>query len=134
MHKVCAELLALLIQDVTTETCYLASVCELGNSIYATDKGIDLRVYGFDAKLLFLTEEILQVLFAFNTLAKVLPTGVNPDRFDACLDILHRRYNNNGMTASSLSSIVRLRCIRPTIWSAKAKVSTIKCNHINIIF
>lgn len=52
LYKACAELLAIILHDVTTETCYLASVCEIGNQIEATDVGFTIRVHGFDDKLL----------------------------------------------------------------------------------
>ena len=52
LYKACAELLAIILHDVTTETCYLASVCEIGNQIEATDVGFTVRVHGFDDKLL----------------------------------------------------------------------------------
>jgi len=125
LHRACAELLAILIHDTTTETCYLASVCELGNSIRATDLGLSIRVHGFDHKLLDLTSEILKVLFSFNSGDEFLPAGIIADRFYACLDILRRKYNNEGMRASSLCSDIRLRCLRPTIWSANDKVGNV---------
>jgi nardilysin len=122
LHRACAELLTLVVHDATTETCYLASVCELGNSMKATDYGFTFRVNGFDDKLLDLTDVLLKVIFGFNTGEDKLPSGINPSRFDACLEILFRRYNNDGMRASGLSSEVRLRCIRPTTWSSNEKV------------
>ncbi len=122
LQKAYAELLAMLIHDATTEICYLASVCELGNSIRSTDFGFTVRVNGFDDKLLNLTDEILKVMFSFNTSEVELPQGINPDRFDACLEVLLRKYNNEGMRASSLCSDIRIRCLRPTIWSANSKV------------
>ena len=112
----------MLIHDATTEIGYLASVCELGNSIRATDFGFTVRVNGFDDKLLNLTDELLKAIFGFNTSEVELPQGINPDRFDACLEVLLRRYNNEGMRASSLCSDVRIRCLRPNIWSAHTKV------------
>lgn len=129
LEKACAELLAIVIHDATTETCYLASVCELGSCIRATDFGFALRVHGFDDKLQSLTDEILKVMFSFNTHGVELPSGINPDRFDACLEVLRRKYNNEGMRASSLCSEVRLRCIRPTIWSSNAKVRNTELSH-----
>lgn len=55
MERACAELLTILIHDANTETCYLASVCELGNEFEATDVGFNLRIHGFDDKILDLT-------------------------------------------------------------------------------
>ena len=123
LHRACAELLTRVIHDATTETSYLADVCELGNSLRATDFGFTLRINGFDDKLLKLTEAMLKVVFSFNTDSSDLPDGVCTNRFAACLETIRRKYNNDGMKASSLCSDVRLRCIGPTIWSANAKVS-----------
>jgi len=122
LHKACADLLAILLHDATTETCYLASVCELGNDIEATDVGFTLRVHGFDDKILDLSSEILKVFFSFRSDDTELPSAVKEHRFNAGLEILQRRYGNAGMKASSLCSDIRLRCIRPTIWSSTAKV------------
>ena len=55
LHRACAELLAILLHDATTETCYLASVCELGNEVEVTDIGFVIRIHGFDDKILVLT-------------------------------------------------------------------------------
>jgi len=126
LYKACAELFTFLIHDRNTETCYLASVCELGSSLSATDFGFTARINGFDDKLLELTAEILKVIFSFNTTDAELPLGIKKSRFDSCLEVLIRKYNNVGMRASSLCSDVRLRCIRPTIWSAAAKTEAIK--------
>ena len=62
LDKACAELLTILIHDATTETSYLASVCELGNEIEATDVGFNLRIHGFDDKILDLTVSIFDKL------------------------------------------------------------------------
>uniref|UniRef100_A0A7S3Q5Z2 Insulysin n=1 Tax=Chaetoceros debilis TaxID=122233 RepID=A0A7S3Q5Z2_9STRA len=133
-HRACAELLCLLLHDATIETCYLASVCELENEIYANDVGFTLRVHGFDDRILDLTSEMLKTFFSFCGNTDVgddndkyqLPSAVKKHRFDACLEILRRRYGNAGLTASSFCSDIRLRCLRPTIWSASAKAHAIE--------
>lgn len=120
LHRACAELLAILLHDATTETRYLASVCELGSTVETSDLGFTFRIQGFDDKILTLTKEILNAFFSFR--GDVLPPSVKPNRFHACLEVLLRRYRNSGMKASSLCSDIRLRCLRPTIWSSSAKV------------
>ncbi len=80
-------------------------------------------MHGFDDKILDLTSVLLETFFSFCGETHELPPAVKKNRFDACLEILRRRYENAGLKASSLSSDIRLRCIRPTIWSAVAKVS-----------
>ena len=125
LYRACGDLLAILCQDTTTETCYLASVCELESSISSTDFGFTIRVHGFDDKLLDLVRDILKVFFSFRTCNGELPEGVKPSRFNACLEVLRRKYRNSGMHAGSLATDVRLRCIRPTIWSSYSKVRII---------
>jgi hypothetical protein len=96
-------------------------VCEIGSSISATGFGFGLRFNGFDHKLLDLAKVLLNVILSFRS--DELPPEVKPGRFDACLEVLKRKYSNAGMKASKLCSEIRLRCIRPTIWSSSAKVS-----------
>ena len=111
-------------------------MCELENEIYANDVGFTLRVHGFDDRILDLTSEMLKTFFSFCGNTDVgddndkyqLPSAVKKHRFDACLEILRRRYGNAGLTASSFCSDIRLRCLRPTIWSASAKV----CVHFSL--
>uniref|UniRef100_A0A7S4UXX9 Peptidase M16 C-terminal domain-containing protein n=2 Tax=Ditylum brightwellii TaxID=49249 RepID=A0A7S4UXX9_9STRA len=128
LHKACADLFVTLCQDAVTEISYLASVCELGSSISSTDQGFSLRVHGFDHKLLDLASEVLKVFFSFHNQQdpNKLPDTIKPGRFDACLEVLMRRYANAGMQASSLCTDVRLRCIRPTIWSSHSKADAFK--------
>ena len=54
-----------------------------------------------------------------------LPGGIDNARFDACIEMVRRGYNNEGMSAASLAGLVRVRSICPGTWSAKQKVSTI---------
>lgn len=126
LHKACAELMAILLHDATTEVCYLASVCELSSEVEATDVGFVVRVHGFDDKILDLTAEVLKALFSFRKEGTELPSDIKHHRFESCLEVLRRRYVNTGMKASSLCSDIRLRCLRPTIWSATAKAKAMK--------
>eukprot|EP00557_Chaetoceros_sp_GSL56_P013042 CAMPEP_0176481116 /NCGR_PEP_ID=MMETSP0200_2-20121128/2644_1 /TAXON_ID=947934 /ORGANISM="Chaetoceros sp., Strain GSL56" /LENGTH=1248 /DNA_ID=CAMNT_0017877291 /DNA_START=89 /DNA_END=3832 /DNA_ORIENTATION=- len=125
LHKACAELMAILLRDATTETCYLASVCELGNDVEANDVGFSIRVHGFDDKVLDLTTVILDVFFSFRKEGTDLPPAIKHHRFESCLEILRRRYGNAGMKASSLCSDIRLRCLMPTVWSSTSKANAI---------
>lgn len=122
LHRACAELMMILLHDASTEMCYLASVCELVNEMQATDVGFSLRTQGFDDKILDLTEAVLNIFYSFRNDTMELPADIKQHRFEACLEILRRRYRNSGMRASSLCSNIRLRCLRPTIWSSTEKV------------
>jgi hypothetical protein len=68
---------------------------------------------------------ILNVLFSSRKEGTDLPSAIKQHRFESCLEILRRRYGNAGMKASSLCSDIRLRCLRPTIWSSTSKVNSL---------
>jgi nardilysin len=128
LERACADLMANLWQDALVETSYLAAVCELGSELNSTDVGFVIRVHGFDDKLLYLTKEILSMFCSFrvsSTSSNVLPNTIKPDRFDACLEVLRRSYTNAGLNASKLCTSIRLRCIRPTIWSSYSKLEAL---------
>ena len=124
LYRACSDLLVNIWQDAVTEISYQASLAELGSSISISDKGFLLRVHGFDHKLLGLAKEILSVLLSFvgRNSTDGLPATVKEGRFDACLEVLRRRYANSGMQASSLSTGIRLLCLRNTTWSIRSKV------------
>ena len=127
LHRACADLYSSLCMDALTETCYLASTCELGSSLRVSDVGFTLRVCGFDHKLMTLTQEILEVFFSFRKNEAghgILP--FNTERYEQCLEMLMRRYQNVGMHASSFCITIRLRCLCPSIWSAGAKADAVR--------
>ena len=80
---------------------------------------------GFDDKLLNLFEVVLQRLLSFRGRIPEdgLPDNIDDARFDACIEMIRRGYNNEGMSAANLAGLVRVRSICPGTWSAKQKVS-----------
>lgn len=126
LHRACADLMVKLCRDALTETSYLADVCELGSSISSTDIGFGLRFHGFDDKLLDLFKSTMDVLLSFCGQADSLPDTIQEGRFSACLEVLRRNYTNKDMAASDLSASVRLRALRPTIWSEHLKLQALQ--------
>lgn len=122
LHRATADLLADLCADALLETSYMAEMCELDSSIEATDIGFNLRFSGYDDKLLDLFQTTLTLLLSFRNLTDSLPLQVQEDRFEACLEMLKRSYKNSGMSATKLSSSVRLQVLRPTLMSANKKL------------
>ena len=124
LYRACSDLLVLLWKDAVTEFSYQASIAELESSIYFADGSFYLRVYGFDHKLQNLSNSLLKVLLSFagRKSEDGLPSTIKEGRFDACLEILRRRYTNSGMKASAMSTDVRLRCLRSDNRSAHSKV------------
>mmetsp|Transcript_15601 Transcript_15601/g.21691 ORF Transcript_15601/g.21691 Transcript_15601/m.21691 type:complete len:742 (-) Transcript_15601:63-2288(-) len=127
LQSACADLFVTLFGDTITETTYLASVCELGSSISSNDVGFGMRVHGFDDKLMDLAEFSLNLFFKFRgRIEKGLPDEVKEGRFEACHEVLQRRYHNHGLQASKLASSIRLRCLRPSQWTSHAKAKALE--------
>ena len=128
LNQACMELFCNLCADALTETCYLASVGELGSSIFATDTGFSIRVHGFDQNLLKLARLVLDVAMSFRYRdGEVhLPSSIKAERFDACLEVLLRNYANAGMDASGFATGLRLLCLRPSMKSAFSKMKALQ--------
>ena len=124
LNQACMEFFCALCGDALIETCYLASVCELGSSICPTDTGFYIRVHGFDQNLLTLAKEVLRVVMSFRGRDGEcdLPSTIKNERFDACYELQTRRYSNAGMDASAFSTGVRLLCLRPSVKSSFSKL------------
>ena len=167
LHRACAELVVQLCHDALTETVYLASLCELGSTIESSENGFGFRIHvcsqqcsvatyqeqrpwltilllscdqGFDDKLLPLFEIVFGKLLSFRgrTAGDGLPEGIENGRFDACMEMLQRKYENSGMEALSMASSIRVRCICPGSWSARQKVCSfgmlLLCGKLSIMF
>ena len=128
LNQACMELFCTLCADALTETCYLASVCELGSSICPTETGFSIRVHGFDQHLLTLTKEVLRVVMSFRGRDGEcdFPSTIKNERFDACYELQMRRYSNAGMDASSFSTSLRLLCLRPSLKSSFSRLKAFK--------
>ena len=125
LHRACTDLLRKLCADALMETVYLAEMCELECTIDATDTGFYFRFYGFDDKLLDLFTTTMTLFLSFTKVTDTLPDSIATDRFHVCLEILQRQYKNSGTTSSNLSNGLRLRAIRPTIYSPSQKLKSL---------
>jgi secreted Zn-dependent insulinase-like peptidase len=121
LHRTCCDLLRDLCADALIETSYLAEMCELCSAIETAEIGFYLRFHGYDANLLELFETWMKTLLSFRGCTDSLPDTVTNERFAACSELLQRAYNNAHMRAAGLSSHVRLRALRPTIWPTHKK-------------
>ena len=128
LNQACMELFCKLCTDSLTETCYLASVCELGSSLRPTDTGFSIRVHGFDQHLLTLTKEVLKVAMSFRGIEGecALPPTIKKDRFHACVELQLRRYSNAGMDAQGFATSLRLLCLRPSVKSSFSKLKAFR--------
>ena len=127
LKQACMDLFCKLCADALAETCYLASVCELGSSLYSTDTGFSIHVNGFDDKVLVLAKEVLDVVMSFRGRDghSCLPSSIKDSRFDACLEVLLRNYRNSGMDASSFVTGLRLLCFKPSTKSSFSKLKAL---------
>lgn len=128
LNQACMELFCKLCTDSLTETCYLASVGELGSSLRPTDTGFSIRVHGFDQHLLTLTKELLKVAMSFRGIEgeSALPPTIKKDRFDACVELQLRQYSNSGMDAQGFATSLRLLCLRPSLKSSFSKLKAFR--------
>lgn len=128
LQRAVSDLFVVLCGDAILETTYMASVCELYSSIRSNDTGFSISVSGFDDKLLDLAEETLNACLSFRCVSNetLLPSIIKPGRFDASLESLLRSYRNSGMKSSKQVTDIRLQCLRPTMWSAHAKLKALE--------
>ena len=128
LNQACMALFCKLCADALVETCYLASVSEIGSTLRATETGFYVRVNGFDHKLLELAKQVLSVVFSFKGRngQTDLPSTIKSGRFEACLEVQLRQYRNAGLDASSFSSSLRLMCLRPAAKSSFAKLRALE--------
>eukprot|EP00977_Amphora_coffeiformis_P009566 scaffold2204_cov166-Amphora_coffeaeformis.AAC.26 len=121
-----AELMSELVHDVCTETSYLASVCDIGSSIESLCIGFTMRFHGFDDKLLDLVHHVVPIFLSFRGMENSLPDGIPKSRFDACCEILCRKYKNQGLKSSKFCRNLRLQSLRSEYWSAYSKLQEIE--------
>ena len=128
LHRACAELCVDLLWDSCLETViYLAGCAQLSSTVEATCSGFGFRFHGFDDKLMDLFKQIFQRFLSFrNKDDGSLPDGIAPRRFEACLEVLRRKYKNSGTYASSFSTTLRLEAIRRRQWSSVQKSQAIQ--------
>jgi secreted Zn-dependent insulinase-like peptidase len=125
MHMAAADLLMVLCIDALTEQSYLASLCDLTYSIATTSIGFEVSFSGFDDNIFSLIHVVTEFLLSFRSRNDGLPLSVTEERFAACLEVLDRKYRNDGMNASKLCSNIRLGCICPSFRSANEKLQTL---------
>ena len=126
LTRAVADLMAELVCDVCTETSYLASVCDIGSAVEAIFVGFSMRFHGFDDKLLDLVRHVIPVFLSFRGQTDSLPDGIPKKRFDACYEVLHRKYKNNGLVSSKMCKNLRVEALRATFWSAHSKLQALE--------
>ncbi len=127
LHKVCADLLVNLVCHNLAEISYMASVCEIGSSLSTNDRGLSMRVHGFNDKLMNLFVIMLETLLKFrNNNSKKLPEGFKTQSFDLVLESYRRACTNSGIKAKKLASNVRIRCICQKGYSGRQKLEAVE--------
>lgn len=132
LHQACAELMVQLCLDSLTGTRYQAELCELFASLSVTDTGFSLRIHGFNDKMKALLHAMLSTVLSFRKSDTELPPSICKDRFDVCLEIQRRSYNNTEMTSSGQASSIRMKALRPTVWSVNQKSKAMNCISIRV--
>ena len=127
LHRACAELLVNLVCHNLSEISYMASVCEIGSSLYTNDRGLYVRVHGFNDKMMNLFVIMLQNLLKFRANdTNELPDGFTKQSFDLVLENYRRACHNSCIKAQKLAGNVRVRCICQKGFSSRQKLEAIE--------
>ena len=64
---------------------------------------------------------MIPVFLSFRGKKDSLPDGIPKKRFEACYEVLHRKYKNQGLVSSKFCRNIRLQALRATYWPAYSK-------------
>ncbi|XP_022732672.1 nardilysin-like isoform X2 [Durio zibethinus] len=108
------ELYIHLLKDELNETIYQASVAKLETSVAMYSDKLELKLYGFNDKLLVLLCKVLAIANSF------LPTN---DRFKFIKENMERTLRNSNMKPLSHSSYLRLQILCKSFYDVEEKLS-----------
>lgn len=101
------------------EDLYPASVAGLNYEIYASEKGIVLKVDGYNEKLPIIVDEITKAMQQFDR-------SMSPDVFDVIKKKLAKAYYNEVIKASKLNRDIRLKVVQETYWTTLHRFNILK--------
>ncbi|XP_062565638.1 nardilysin isoform X2 [Armigeres subalbatus] len=101
------------------EDLYPATVGGLNYEVYAAEKGIVLKVDGYNEKLPIIVDEITRAMRDFKQ-------NINSEVFDVIKKKLAKAYYNEIIKASKLSRDVRLKVVQETFWSVLERFNMLK--------
>ncbi|XP_001660612.2 nardilysin isoform X1 [Aedes aegypti] len=118
----CATLTSLytaMLKFQIAEDLYPATVAGLNYEIYASEKGIILKVDGYNQKLPIIVDEITRAMRDFNK-------NINADVFDVIKKKLAKAYYNEIIKASKLSRDFRLKVVQENFWTTLERFNALK--------
>ncbi|XP_058457946.1 nardilysin-like isoform X2 [Malaya genurostris] len=101
------------------EDLYPASVAGLDYEIYASEKGIVLKVDGYNQKISIVVSEITKAMQRFDK-------NINPDVFEVIKKKLAKSYYNDIIKASKLNRDIRLKVVQQTFWTTLERFNELK--------
>ncbi|XP_058827412.1 nardilysin-like isoform X2 [Topomyia yanbarensis] len=101
------------------EELYPASVAGLDYEIYPAEKGIVLKVDGYNQKLPIVVSEITKAMQGFDN-------NINPDVFEVIKKKLAKSYYNEIIKASKLNREIRLKIVQQTFWTTLERFNELK--------
>ncbi|XP_017752516.1 PREDICTED: nardilysin-like isoform X2 [Eufriesea mexicana] len=108
------DLFVAILNQLLVETLYPATVAELNHDIYTDEKGIMLKVNGFNQKLPLLLTNIAKYIADF-------PTLINKEFFDVMKEEQIKAYYNNFVKPKMLVRDVRASILMLVHWMAADK-------------
>lgn len=112
-HHVANDLIGLLLMDALNETAYMAMMAGVTCSIESDDFGFTLAVAGFRDKLDIILPQILDTIFSDDSLF------LRAERLDTQVELLLRRYSNEGVKAGGAASQARKLALMPSHFAGK---------------
>ncbi|XP_065095292.1 nardilysin-like isoform X1 [Ochlerotatus camptorhynchus] len=118
----CATLMSLytsMLKFQIAEDLYPATVAGLNYEIYASEKGIILKVDGYNQKLPIIVDEITKAMRDFDQ-------NMNSEVFDVIKKKLAKAYYNEIIKASKLNRDIRLKVVQDTFWTTLERFNLLK--------
>ncbi|XP_053683662.1 nardilysin-like [Sabethes cyaneus] len=114
-----SSLFTLILKFQIAEDLYPATVAGLVYEIYASEKGIVLKVYGYNEKTPIIVNEIARAMRLFNQRLKV-------DVFEVMKKELAKSYNNDILKTNKLNRDIRLKVVQKTFWTTVERFDALK--------
>ncbi|XP_055592600.1 nardilysin-like isoform X2 [Uranotaenia lowii] len=105
-----ASLYTAMLKFQIAEDLYPATVAGLNYEIFASEKGLVLKVDGYNEKLPVVVDVITQAMKNFKN-------NMNPDVFDVIIKKMTKTYYNEIIKASKLNRDIRLKVVQQTYWT-----------------
>ncbi|XP_055534870.1 nardilysin isoform X2 [Wyeomyia smithii] len=114
-----SSLFTLILKFQIAEDLYPATVAGLVYEVFASEKGINLKVYGYNEKTLIIVYEIAKAMQCF-------VQKIKPDIFTVMKKELAKSYYNEILKTNKLNRDIRLKIVQKTFWTTVERFNALK--------